>query len=207
MIVHRVDRDLHADFRHARHVDRDLHEVRLRDEIRVLSRDVFPLLHIAVRLFERLCDRDLIVADARIMERVDDIFKLNIRDNRGHNPLHERHLRNHPAPHLPRADNTRTDDFALFLALGEFLVHIQHRETPFARLSAVLSSDSSALKYIIPSISLQDNNCICTDTAHKNGTAAPYRAQPRYIVGWMIIYPCRTISDKSCRTHRYRAAF
>ena len=138
LVVHRIDRDLDADLGHARHIDRNFDEVRLRDEIRVLRRNVFALLHIAVRFLERLCDSDVLVADACIVEGVDDVFKFDVRDDRGHDALHKRHLRDHAASHLTRTDDARADDFTLFLALGEFLVHIQHCETPFAHPSVEL---------------------------------------------------------------------
>ena len=138
LVVHRIDCDLYADFGHARHVNGNLDEVCVRDERIVLRRDVFALLHETVCLFERLCDGDILVADARIMERFYHLFKGMICDNGGHDALHECHLCNQTAPHLPHAHNARADDLALFLTLCKLFVHIQHTKLlppPFGETS------------------------------------------------------------------------
>ena len=139
LIVHCVNGNLNADLWYPRYIDRNFNEVRLCDKVGILRRDIFPLFHVAIRFFEGLGNSNLFITDPRIVEGIDDVLKLNIRDDCRHDPLHECHLRNHAAPHLPSTDDTGTNDLALFLALCEFFVHIQHCRTPFTPPSVEIS--------------------------------------------------------------------
>ena len=78
LVIHSVDCDLDTNLRYPRHVNCNLDKVCLRDKIGILRCNVFSLLHVSVRLFERLCHRDLLITDAGIVERIDDVVELNI---------------------------------------------------------------------------------------------------------------------------------
>ena len=98
----------------------------MRDKCVVLRRNVLALLHVAICLIEGLCDGDILVTDTRGMKGLDYLIQCMIGNNGRHNALHEHHLRNQSAPHLPHTHDACADDLALCLAFREFLIYIQH---------------------------------------------------------------------------------
>ena len=125
-VVESVGGNADADFGNAGNVDCAFNQVGRRDEIGVFSRNVLAHFHELVGFGERICFGNVLVLDAGVVERVNDVFNFDISDDCGHNAFHADHLADHAATHLTCADQTRANDFAFSFALCKFLVHVQH---------------------------------------------------------------------------------
>ena len=113
-----------ADIGYAGRVDCTFYKVHLRDEVCILAGNVLACFHQAVCLFHGVCNRNIVVCNACVLERMNRVLNVDVGNNRRGDAVHQHHLGDHAAAHLTCADNTSADDFAFLLTLQELFIHV-----------------------------------------------------------------------------------
>ena len=118
--------DLCADIRHAGCVNGAFYQICLCDKICIGTRNVLARCDAGICLLQGLCDDNVIIGYTGVLERVNGILDLDVRDDRRSDAIHQNHLRDHTAAHLACAYDTGANNLAFLLTLEQFTIHVQH---------------------------------------------------------------------------------